>query len=90
MESKKVIDRKNLPSFLPVFPALTTFLALDHWDAPEWLFGVFGLFFAMWFITAACRIAIDKKVDVLSEEKRGSEPGKSKFQEFLDRSKNPK
>jgi hypothetical protein len=34
------IHRKNLPTILPITPTLTIFLAMDYWDAPEWLFGV--------------------------------------------------
>jgi hypothetical protein len=34
------IHHKNLPTKLPITPTLTIFLAMDYWDAPEWLFGV--------------------------------------------------
>ena len=34
------IHRQNLPTKLPITQTLTIFLAMDYWNAPEWLFGV--------------------------------------------------
>jgi hypothetical protein len=33
------IHRQNLPTKMPITQTLTVFLAMDYWNAPEWLFG---------------------------------------------------
>jgi len=36
----KVLKRSNLPTRLPLWQSVTCLLALEHWNAPEWLYGV--------------------------------------------------
>lgn len=45
----KVIDQKNLPVKLPVFPTATAWLLLDRFQAPGWVQGcVYTLFGLIW------------------------------------------
>ena len=36
----KKIHHKNLPTRLPIPLTLSVFLAMDYWNAPEWVFGI--------------------------------------------------
>lgn len=60
------IKLNNLPPRLPLFPSLTAYLALVHFDAPEWVWGVVGFIFV--FVWLACIWAIldGKPVDLLA------------------------
>jgi hypothetical protein len=40
MENKKVIKSKYLPTHLPVASTLLYIIALDYWNAPQWVWGV--------------------------------------------------
>lgn len=64
----KVIKRKNLPYRLPLFDTLLVALALDHWNAPQWLWGVSGALFAIYWIAAIHLIRNETEVDVLNEK----------------------
>ena len=43
----KVIGRKQIQKRLPLMEAVVTYLALEHFNAPEWLYGALGLFFIL-------------------------------------------
>ena len=43
----KVIGRKQIQKRLPLTEAVVTYLALEHFNAPEWLYGALGLFFIL-------------------------------------------
>lgn len=38
MKIEKVIAYNNLPIRLPLWQGITCWLALEHWNAPEWLY----------------------------------------------------
>lgn len=47
----KVISRKQLPTQSNLgWKALTAYLALEHFNAPGWVWGVVGCIFALAFI----------------------------------------
>ena len=58
------IHRQNLPTRLPITPTLTIFLAMDYWDAPEWLFGVVCFSAAIIWGATIYSIATQKLEDV--------------------------
>lgn len=64
----KVIKRKNLPQRLPLFDTLLASLALDHWNAPQWLWGVFGALFVIYWISALFSIRGETEVDMFNEK----------------------
>lgn len=38
--------------FLPIQSTLVVILALDHWNAPQWLWGVIGAIFGLFWIVS--------------------------------------
>lgn len=68
MKRRKVVHGKNLAVRLPVFPTITTWLALDHWSAPAWLYGVsFTLLGAVWLL-ALVDMCIRESIDVFERK----------------------
>ena len=65
--SKKVISSSNLPAKYPLFQALTSWIALEHWNAPQWLFGAVGLIFILLFLNAIGHNLIDEDVDLFDK-----------------------
>jgi hypothetical protein len=65
MKAKKVLKSNNLPSRLPIFPTLSTGIALDYWNAPQWLWGALGFLFLIAWIAAIYQIATQESVDLL-------------------------
>lgn len=57
MKKRKVISLNNLPVKLPLFQTLVTALALDYWNAPQWLWGALGLLFlVVWIYAIVARV----------------------------------
>jgi hypothetical protein len=69
MKKNKVIKYKNLPSKIPIFPTLTTWLALDHWHAPQWLYGAIGLIFLNLWVLCIIGIFHQDQTDIFNTEK---------------------
>lgn len=65
----KVISRKNLPVKLPAFQTLLTFLAMDHWNAPSWLWGVASTVWVVLWIICFASIASENDVDIFQTNK---------------------
>ena len=63
----RVIHRKNLPIKLPITQTLTIFLAMDYWNAPEWLFGVVCFSAAIIWGATIYSIATQKMEDVFTK-----------------------
>ena len=61
------IHRKNLPTRLPITQTLTIFLAMDYWNAPEWLFGVICFSAAIIWAAAIYSISTQKTEDVFTK-----------------------
>ncbi|WAX17184.1 hypothetical protein PF672P2_00047 [Parabacteroides phage PF672P2] len=61
---KKVLSYKNLPAKLPTYQALVTFLACDVWNAPSWLYGVFGCFWAGIFLFSIIGFLNQEQVEI--------------------------
>lgn len=57
---QEVINPKYLPSRLPLFATLLSFLMLDYYNAPDWVWGVVGtLWFIIWPTVIYTRIKQD-------------------------------
>ena len=82
MTTNKVISNSNLPSKLPIWSSITAALALDYWNAPEWMIGAVGLFFIVTWILMIIDMATQEKVDVFEEVKNKTAKN-SKFQDKL-------
>jgi hypothetical protein len=69
MKKRKVLDRKRLPARLPLFQSIVCWLALKHWNAPEWLYGVLGVVFLIYWIASIYAFYTQKEVDFVVKEK---------------------
>ena len=63
MKKRKVLSRKHLPLRLPIISALVYFLALEHFKAPEWLYGAIGLFVVVQTIAVIHSMATEEEID---------------------------
>jgi len=70
MKDYKAIKPQNLPARAPVFSTLTTVLALDHWNAPDWLWGSLGLLFLSIWIFFIVAKAHEQTVDIFKNRKK--------------------
>lgn len=85
MKVKKVLHRKILPTRLPVFPTLTTWLALDYWSAPEWVWGCCITLFALFWIGSISHFIRDEEINLFEDETLKDANAKRKgFQDRLD------
>ena len=69
-KAKKVIAYNNLPSRLPVVATVTCWLALEHWHAPQWLYGVFGFFFLIGWIACIVGLVTEEAIDLLKNDEK--------------------
>jgi len=85
MKTEKVISTKNLPVKMPIWSSITAALALDHWNAPEWLWGAVGLFFILGWVVIIISMVKQEKVDVFEYDikDQSTTSGNSKFQAKL-------
>ena len=60
------IHRKNLPTKLPITQTLTVFLAMDYWNAPEWVFGIVCFSASIIWVATIYSIATQKLEDVFT------------------------
>lgn len=67
-KAKKVLANSNMPARLPLWSSLTCYLALEHWNAPQWLYGAMGLYFLIAWIGSIIELATQEKVDLLKNE----------------------
>ena len=63
MEKKKVVSRKALPMPSPVGITILGWLALDHWMAPAWAYGVCATLVGIWFIAWIAAFFTEEQVD---------------------------
>lgn len=69
-KTKKVLAYNNLPTRLPLWPTITSWLALEHWSAAEWLYGVVGVFFLFSWIVSIVSIIKETRVDLLENDNK--------------------
>jgi len=69
MKTFKVLDRKNLPTKLPVTLTLVVALSLDYWNAPDWVIGGFGALGIIIWILSIIRLVLQEQTDILKDEK---------------------
>jgi hypothetical protein len=70
MKELKVLKRNNLPTRLPLWQSVTCLLALEHYHAPEWLYGVMGLFFLLIWVASIVMLVKEKQIDLLENNKK--------------------
>lgn len=62
--SKKYLDSNNESPKLPLISAFWTAAALKVFEAPEWLWGVFGVLYLIGFVYALVKIFTYEKVEL--------------------------
>jgi hypothetical protein len=86
----RVIKRGELPTGLPIWPTITTWLALDHWNTPEWLYGAFIVIGAIFWGLSIWVRSIEESESVFNSKSNNppatepKAPVKSKFMQKLD------
>lgn len=73
---KKVIHRSNLPVNLPLFQTLVTALALDYWNAPQWICGSIGVILCLAWGNAIINICKNTEIDLFPDLKDTEKEGK--------------
>lgn len=68
MKPKKVLKANNLPSRYPIFPTIVTWLALDHWNAPQWMYGACGLLFVIFWLNAIYNNVTQEEIDLFKND----------------------
>ena len=69
MKINKVIKTENFPTRLPFASTLMWLTMLHYWNAPEWLWGVFGLlFFVLWCVAIKNKWK-EEQVDIFEKDK---------------------
>lgn len=68
-KKRKVISFNNLPTKPPVLATVVYITALKVYEAPEWLWGAFGLFLLVAWINSVYQITAQEKTDIFKEDK---------------------
>lgn len=63
-----VIKYKELPGKLPVTSTITIIIALDYWNAPEWSYGVIGVFLCFKWAFCIYQIAVQKQTSIFDKK----------------------
>ena len=67
-KGRKVIKANNLPYKLPIWSSLTAYLALEYWNAPQWVYVAVGLFFLVFWINSMVGFVTQESIDLLNNE----------------------
>ena len=93
MKDNKVISRKRMPVKFPVLLTLNVVLAMDYWQAPQWLWGVMLTFIALLWVGAVAIFVREEQVDVLSwfkSHKQDKPIEESRFEQRIEEIKRRK
>ena len=67
-KTRKVLQQNNLPTKLPLWQTAVAFLLMERFNAPEWLWGVFGFFFFIVWCTNIYSLVTQENVDLLNND----------------------
>ncbi len=81
MKVRKVI--KNTPPKLPLSYTLLTYLLLDRFNAPEWLWGSFGVLFAIVWVIQIIDIWNCERIDIFESSTKIKGETKKSFQDKI-------
>lgn len=59
-----VINRRNLPSRLPVTSTIAWYLFLEHFNTPGWIYGVVFTILGIIWVVSAFFIYLEEPVDI--------------------------
>ena len=81
------IDRKNLPSKMPVSFTLISILAMDYWGAPDWVFGAVGVFLLLFWVSFFISVSKSKYIDIFENKEKSTTRKSTAFKERLEKAK---
>ncbi len=84
MKNNKVFHPRNHHSKLPVFNGLTIYLVLEHFHAPQWLYGAFAVVWLILMVAAIYTIHKDEYVDVFDTDTNVNIMANSSFKKRLE------
>lgn len=70
MSEKRVIARKYLPQNLPTGSTAVTYLMLDRFSAPGWLWGAMGLFVVLLWIVSVMELWKQEEYEVVLGQRK--------------------
>ncbi len=65
---KQVLAFSNLPTRLPLGSTVLYCTVLDYWNAPQWLWGAFGVLYGIIWMVSLYDISREQKVDLLKND----------------------
>lgn len=65
---KKVVSIENLPVQVPVFNSLTLWLALDHWNAPQYMYYALVIFTTIMWTSSIRKIVNQRQINIFKDE----------------------
>lgn len=68
-KKRKVISFSNLPTRPPILATVVYVTALKVYEAPEWLWGAFGLFLFLGWVSAIYDFSTQEKTDIFKDDK---------------------
>ena len=68
LKERKVFKEHDLPTRFPLWEPITCWLALDHWNAPQWLYGSMGLIFLILWLIAIKNFSNQESVEFLNDD----------------------
>src|SRR5690606_6610422 len=88
LETMKVIERKNLPTKIPVINTLVIVMALDFYNSSAWLWGVLLTIWSIIVIASIIGVYRDEYVDLFEDDdddvKITTKKTKSSFQQKME------
>jgi len=69
MRNKKVISYSNLPTKLPLTGTIAIAVALDYYNAPNWLKVILYSYLTMIWIFKIIKVTKEKEVDLFKKKK---------------------
>jgi len=67
-KKKRVLKPNNLPTKLPFFQTLIAMIAMDYYNAPQWVCGAVGLYVLLAWIVAIYSMATEEKQDLFKND----------------------
>lgn len=67
MSKTRKLPSRLMPTKLPLYPSIITWMALDYYHSPDWAYGALGVLFALIWGSAIYSMATEEEIATLSE-----------------------
>ena len=68
MKKRKVLKLGNLQTKPPIWSTITAAMALDYWNAPQWIYGAVGLIFIIGWASCIYHMITEEVVDIFDKD----------------------